>query len=91
MQFGFVEVARKRLLRNDELAAWKHFDVWQILDALLDEFDSVGEGELAPVFFDDENVKLDDLRGGVFDKGAVTERERVAVHDDCPDWNFLRA
>ena len=90
MKFRFVEVARKSLLRNDEFTARQDFDVGQIFDALPHKFNPVGKGEFAFVLLDDENIQSRNFRGGVFDKVTMPQREGIAVHDDCADWNFLR-
>ena len=89
MKRGFVEVAGKSLLRNDELPARQDLDVRKIFHALFDEFDSVRERKFAFVLLDDENIKFRDTRRRVFDEVQVTEREGIAIHDERADLNFL--
>ena len=60
-----------------------------MFDALSHEFDSVFERKCASVFLDNENIKASNFRRRVFDEILMTERERIAIHDDCADWSSL--
>ena len=91
LQRRFVKVSRKSLLRDNELAAGKNFDIGKIFHALPHELNPIGEGKLALVLLHDEEIKLGDSRRRIFDEILMTESEGVAVHDERADLNFLRA
>ena len=79
---AFDEVGREGRIGNDEIPAGNDFDTLHILHALLDESESVREGEDAPIFLHGKDDDFITVVMCVLDKASVSQGERIAVHDD---------
>ena len=69
---AFDEVGREGRIGNDEIPAGNDFDTLHILHALLDESESVREGEYAPIFLHGKDDDFITVVMCVLDKASVS-------------------